>query len=643
MFLDRIREKSKGLVGGLIIGLIAITFALFGIDQYLGGGSAPPVATINGTDLTPQQFQQALLQRQQQMREMFGNNVPAGMLDPESLREPVLQGLIQNELLTQTTQEFGYGVSDKQVAEAIRNIPAFQDNGQFSSEKYNRLLEQQRRSKAAFEAQVRNGMRLEQFGETFQGSSFLPGPMLKDFLRLREQQRQVKYLIVDKQGFADDVTVNEAEIKEHYEKNTAQYMTQEQVKLHYLALDENALAEQVSIDEQGLQDIYENEMDRFKTTESRNARHILFKLAEPDNAEAVKKVEAEAQALYDRIKAGESFEELAAENSQDDLSNQQGGDLGEVFSGDLSAQLEQTIFSLQAGDVSLPVQTPQGLHIVKVDSIQGGEQQSFAEAKSAIEQEYRAREAETQLVEKSEQLLTLTYEDSGSLDPAADALGIEVKTSDWITRNGSADALAREPRVLQAAFSTEVLQEGKNSDVIALGDGRQLVIRIAEHEPAKPEALEAVTERIRIRLADEKQQQLASEKAAGLLQTLKDNKSDIAALANENGYQLQTADTLTRQSRDIPPELATEIFQMKKPAEGSHSYTSLAMADGNQAVIQLEKVTDPADTTDSKELETIANILGNSYGQREIQAVFQAMEARSDIQVFKENIDQQQQ
>lgn len=642
MFLERIRERSKGLVGAIVIGLIAITFALFGIDQYLGGGSAPPVATVNGTKISSQQFQQALLERQQQMRNMFGGNIPPGILEPEALREPVLQSLIQNELLTQATEKFGYGVSDKQVADAIRNIPAFQDNGQFNSDKYDRLLAQQRRSKAAFEAQVRNGLRLEQFGSVLQSSTFLPDAMLQDFLRLREQQRHLRYVIIDKQAYAPDVTTDDAEIKSYYDKNTVQFMTAEQVKLEYLVLDEMALAEQVTIDEQAIRDVYDNEPDRFKAAESRIARHILLKLTDAKDATASQAVQDEAKGLYERIKAGEEFEELAKQYSQDDLSSQQGGDLGEIRRGDLAPELEKAIFSLTAGEISLPIKTAQGIHLVKVDSVKGGEQQAFEQARTDIKNELRAREAENQLVEKSEQLLTMTYEEPGSLAPAADALGISTQLSDWISQTGGSDALAKEPRVLQAAFSNEVLKEGKNSDVIALGDGRQLVIRIAEHQPAEPEALEAVSERIRQQLVEERQQQLAKEKATEMIQALKDNSSNLEALASEAELQLENVEALTRQSTEVPGEIVTEVFKMPKPSSSDKSFSSLGLRNGNQAVIQLVAVNDPETAADVAELETVSSVLGNGYGQRELGAVYKAMEEQAKIKIFRDNLKTEQ-
>lgn len=642
MFLERIREKSKGLVGAIVIGLIAITFALFGIDQYLGGGSAPPVASVNGAKISSQQFQQALVQRQQQMRDMFGGNVPAGILEPETLREPVLQGMIQNELLTQATEKFGYGISDSQVADAIRNIPAFQDNGQFKADKYDRLLAQQRRSKASFEAQLRNGLRLEQFGDVFQSSVFLPARTLKDFVRLRDQTRHLQYVVLDKQAYAAEVSVDSSEIKSYYDKNTAQFMTAERVKLEYLVLDEKALAAQVSIDEQAVRDMFEKESDRFKTAESRQVRQILLKLPESKDVAAIQAVEDEANALYERIKAGEDFATLAKQYSQDDLSREQGGDLGEIFPGDIAPELENVIFSLAAGETGLPVKTQQGVYLVKVDAINGGESMTFDEARPQIEKELRERQAESELVEKSEQLLTLTYEEPGTLAPAADALGISTQTTGWITAAGGEDNLAKEPEILRAAFSNDVLKERKNSDVIGLADGRQVVVRIAEYQASEPEALEVVIDRIETLLADEKQQQLAVAKATEILNTLNEGSSEFSVLASEAGLELVNIEALGRQSSDTPPEIVNQAFKMPLPdAEGS--LTTLSLNNGNQAVLKLIAVNNPeVDSTKADDLEMITSVLGGSYGQREMEAVFKAMESRADIEVYRDNFQADQ-
>lgn len=638
MFLERIREKSKGLVGAIIVGLIAITFALFGIDQYLGGGSAPPVAKVNGAKISVQAFQQALQQRQQQLRDMLGGNIPAGMLEPATLREPVLQGMIQNELLNQTTSDLGFDISDQQLADAIQEIPAFQENGKFSAAKYERLLSQQRRSKAAFEAQLRNGLRLEQLGQSFQKTAFLPKASLLDFANLRDQKRKIRYLLLEKASF-NNVVVEDAEIKAHYENNTARYMTPEQVKLEYLVLDEKTLGSQISISEETLRQLYDETPDRFKSPESRKARHILLKLPETAGDAQRKEVEEKAKALYERIKAGEDFIELAKQYSEDDLSKEKGGDLGEILPGDMSPELDKAIFSLQPGKVSMPVKTTQGFHIIRVDEVMGGEQKTFEQARAEIEKEYRQREAENQLVEKSEQLLTLTYEEPGTLAPAADALGIATQTTDWITHTGGADALAKNPEILKAAFSDDVLNQGRNSDVIALADGRQIVLRIAEHKPAEPEPLEQVTEKIRQQLSDEKKRKLASDKATEIVNSLQQGGS-LDEQAQQAGAEVKQPEAITRQSQDIPAAIVRETFRMARPTSDKSSHTALALQNGNFAVISLDAVNDAEKTPTVTDLEAAASVLADSYGQRELDAVFKAMEARADIKIYRENLEQ---
>ncbi len=642
MFLERIREKSKGLVGALIVGLIAITFALFGIDQYLGGGSAPPVARVNGVKISVQAFQQALQQRQQQLREMLGGNIPPGMLEPATLREPVLQAMIRNELLRQVTDEMGFAISDQQLADAILEIPAFQENGKFSKEKYERLLAQQRRSKAAFEAQVRNAMRLEQLSDGFRNTAFLPGAMLVDFASLRDQKRTIRYLLLDKSAFEDQVSVEDAEIQAYYEKNQNRFVTPEQVKLDYLVLDEKALADQITVSEETLRRLYDEEADRFKTPEIRKVRHILLKLPPDASDEQRKKVEDEARALHARIEAGEDFIDLAKQYSEDDLSRDKGGDLGEIQPGDMSPELDRIIFSLQPGAIGGPVKTAQGFHIVRIDEVKGGEQKTFAEARAGIEREYRQREAERLLVEKSEQLLTLTYEEPGTLEPAADALGLEIKTTGWITRSGGAEPLTKNPDVLKAAFSDEVLKQGRNSDVIALNDGRQIVIRVAEHQPSRPEPFEKVRDRVRQQLLEEKMRKLASEKATEIVNALQQG-GDMEALAQQAGVEVKRHEAITRQSRDVPSLIVREVFRMAKPAAGRPTFTALEMQDGKVAVIALDAVREAEKPPSEAELKTIGSVLTNSYAERELDAVFKAMEARADIKIYRENLEQEPQ
>lgn len=641
MFLERIREKSKGLVGALIVGLIAITFALFGIDQYLGGGSAPPVAKVNGAKISVQAFQQALQQRQQRIRDLLGGNVPAGMLEPAALREPVLQGMIRNELLNQVTADLGYNISDQQLADAIKQEPGFQENGKFDAEKYDRLLSQQRRSKAAFEARLRNGLLLEQMGDGFQNTAFLPNESLLDFAALRDQQRELQYLLLEKSSFSDGATIEDSEIKQHYDKNAARYMTPEQVKLEYLVLDEKQLASQISVSEETLRQLYDDETDRFKAPESRKARHILLKLPEEADESQLKKVEDQAKALYERIKAGEGFADLAKQYSEDELSKAQGGDLGELAVGDMAPELDKAIFTQQLAEVGSPVRSGQGFHIILVDEIIGGEQKSFTQARAEIEQGYRQRQAESLLVEKSDELLTLTYEEQGTLAPAADALGIATQTSDWMGRNGGADTITKNPEVIEAAFSDDLLKQSRNSDVIALADGRQVVLRISEHKPAEPQPLDQVTDKIKQQLSDEKMRKLASDKATEIVNAL-EKGGDLNEFAQQSGIEVKQPEAITRQSQEIPAAIVREVFKMSKPVSGKTSYSALELQGGDFAVIGLITVRNPDKTPEPTELEAAANILGNSYGQRELEAVFKAMEARADIKIYRKNMAQEQ-
>jgi peptidyl-prolyl cis-trans isomerase D len=549
----------------------------------------------------------------------------------------VIQELVQQELLQQSVQQSGFAVSDEQLAETIRSIPSFQQNGQFSAELYNRLLEQQRRSKAAFEGQIRQAMRLEQFDTGVIATTTVSPSQINDFVSLRDQLRSFRYVVFAKDKYGSQVSLDDEAIKTFYETNSSQFMTPEQVQIEYVLLDEKELLQQVSIDEASLQALYEQEKERFKSPQSRKVRHILLKIAEAASAENIAAIEEKGRALSEKIRQGEDFAAIARDNSDDSLTVEQGGVLGEIHLGDMAPALEKVIFALQPGEVSNPVRTPLGFQIVQVDEIIGGEVLSFEAARAELEKEYRHRQMESKLLDYSEKLLTLTYEDPNSLTAAADAIGSKVKVSDWFSRAGGKDELTRNSKVVQAAFSDMVLRQAHNSEVIALDDGRQLVLRLREHKPAEVLPLEEVKEQIRSQLLDREARNLAQQQAAAMVNALNDG-GDFDSLASQSGMEILAREKANRQTADLAPAMLQQVFRMVRPEGGKAVYSAVSLSNGDQAVISLESVTTPDTAADIQQQALLQN-LRQQYAQRELESAYQAMQSRAKIDVFRQNLE----
>lgn len=635
--LQSIRDKSRGWLAYIIVFFISIPFMFWGIQQYLGGGGDQTVIKVDDTEISLQQFQQAMRQQQQRLREMFGGKLPEGLLEKGALEESVISQLIRQALLSQYADAAGMVVSDQQVVAEVRRLPIFQENGRFSLEKYKRLLAQQRLSSAAFEAQMRQGLTLDQVQAAIEVSAFVPNPAKKHYLMLKGEKRRIRFLRVPKQKFIDTVQVSDEEIKSYYERNQARFMTPERVRLAYIVLDEKALRDQIEVPEAELKKVYEEEKDRFRSPEARRGQQIFIKVPENADAAAWEAARKKAESILQELKSGADFETLAKKYSDDKLSAERGGDLGFVARGELPKPVEDRLFTLAQGEVSEPVKTDRGYVILRLMEIQPGKQLDFAAVKSKIALEIKQRQAEQALIDKTEQLLTLTYENPDSLEPAADALGVKVQTTGWITRD-KGEGIAADPRIRAAAFKPEVLEQGQNSEVIDLDDGRQVVVRVTAHEPAQARPLDEVREQIVKALKDEKARAAARAAADKALAELRGGQS-LAALAESLGVDAPRELTVARAGGNLPPTAVQRIFRLPAPADGKPSLATVPLPEGDVLLVALTAIERPSEQAVTGSLAE-ADALDGAYGQREFDSFLRVLESRAEIQVFRDRLQQ---
>ena len=633
--LQNIRDKATGWIAYLIVGFITIPFLFWGIQSYLGVGGKVNVATVNGSEIPVQQFQRALQQQQRQMREMFGGKVPPELTEGMAMKQSVLANMIQHAVLRQVTKENGWRVSDLAVVEAIRSTPQFQVNGQFSKQRYEQLLQTQRLSKPAYEAIVRENLQQGQLREVVDSTGSLPIADQRKFLQLQGQKRAIDYLVLDRHRFDNEVTVDDAQIEEYYKKHSNRFLTPEQVQLEYLILDRNELAKAVTVDDAEVKATYDRDRQLYRTPEMRQASHILIKLAETASEEEKKAAAQKAQAAHKEASSGADFAELAKKYSDDILTRDKGGNLGKLSRGDMPREFEDVLFSLKEGEISEPVKTAKGYEIIRLDKIEGGEQKPFDAVREQIANDLRMETVDRQFADLSDRLVTLTYENPESLAVAADDLGLEIKETDWFTRKGG-KGIAGNPKVLAAAFSSEVLQDQQNSDLIELDDGSVAVVRIKEHKAAAPRPLEQVKAEIDKILRNEKLAARAREMGESTLKKL-ENGVPLATLAQELGVPVKTAE-VTRKSAGVAPELLRAAFTMPAVDGDKPSFRGVPMRDGNYALVVLKKVTVPEIPDDKLKNNPELERLLAEYNDRYYQSLYKAIESRQDIEVFSDKL-----
>ncbi len=637
--LQSIHDKAKGWVAYLIVAFIAIPFALFGIGEYLGGSDSLVAATVNGEEIPVTEVQNIVLQQRQRMAQIFGGKLPPGF-NADTLKQQALEQVVSQTLLRQEAEANGYRASNQEVYDTISSIPAFQRNGQFDSQAYDQLLSSQRRTKSGFENEIRRSISNQQLPTAVNRAAFLPLEQLKQIQRLQNQERDVETYTLKKEDFKSQVSISDDEIKTQYETNKANYMTKEKVKLSYVLLNQEIIADSIDVSDDQLMAFYDENLSRYVTPEQRKLSHILVKLdeEETDQNKADKAAKEKAEALLKQIQEGsKTFEELATTSSDDELAAKNKGDLGLIARGDMGPLFEKEAFALTIGDMSNVVKTEAGYEIIKSVEKVDASQKPFDEVKTQVEDLYRSEEAEKLFLDQSDQLQTLAFENESSLDQAADAIGAKIQTSEWIEKGviPKPDDILTSEQVVTAAFSDDVLQAGKNSELIELDDSSVVVIRLQEHELPKQRPLDDVKSSIQASLEDQKLRKLLISKGEAVLKTIQ-GSSDWSALKEigADADKITTSKAIKRTGSALAPAITEKLFSMKKPTEGSKSFDSTILPNGDYVIIAVTNVKDGDDKLDTAFQQSFTQMVA----QREQSAMLKALREQAQVELFPQNI-----
>jgi len=627
--LNFIREKIQGWVAWVIVGLLIVPFALWGINEYFGNGGGLVAATVNGTEIDQREFQQAFYEQRGRMQEMLGSQYDSRIFDPQ-LRQRVINELVERELLLQNADAMGYRVSEENVAATIRSFEMFQENGVFSPELYRQQLQSQGQSPAGFEQRIKRALLASQLPSGIAETAFVTNAELDALIRLQGQQREVAYLTLPLKRYEDEADASEEAISSYYEEHRDRYMIPEMVSVEYVELSADALGSDAQPSDDELREFYKARSQQFVVPEERKVRHILLSIPEGAGEAEVEEVRKKAEDVLKRIHAGESFEKLAKEVSEDPGSADMGGDLGFISLGVMEPDFEQVAFSLKVGEVSEPVLTSFGFHIIKVDEIRAGTTKPFESVRDELLKEYRRDAAEREYFDLADKLTNMAYETPDSLAEVADALGLPLKESDFLTRQGGEGVFAK-PQLADAAFSDEVLKQGYNSEPVEVGDKHVVVLRLKEHREAAPRLLEEVADTIRQQIIAEKARERAQNAAAELVKRLESGASREEA-AKEVGAEWQTPAALGRNAVTVDSALVQAVFRMPRPAEGATRYGSTALSSGDFAVLALSRVidADPA-SFDKAERENLRQQLTSLRGTESGQALLEALKAKAHI------------
>lgn len=634
--LQSIREHSQGWLAWIIVGFISIPFALWGINSYLDGGSNVVVAKVNGTDIGLSQYQNAMENYRNRLEQMFGDSVDINSMDQNALKQNVINGLVEQQVLKQLGQDSGMRIGDEQVSSVIQSLDSFHDeSGEFSKALYERRLVQSNTSPVMFEQQLRGDLIQDQLRQAISGSAFVTEKEKSRIGQLQAQKRNIFYTVILAEQYKDVIQISDEEIAEDYEQNKENYKTEESIKIKYIDLSVDELAKQVEVSEDELQEYYQSSMAQYTLEERRVAQHILKALNPESSSEEIKKSRESAEKLLELVKSGVDFDDIPQEHASLLGAQDEVGKTGAVSRGVMDVEFDEALFSLNVGDLSEIVRSKRGFHIIKLVEVQEGKTTSFDEVKEAVESDFRKEQAETKYFEVADELQNLVFENPDSLEIAADALGLEIKQSDSFTR-AEGEELTRRANVLKAAFSKTVL-EGANSEPLELSDTRLIVLRAFDHKPASIKELSSVREEVKTVLLNKKSKAKAEEQGGSILSSLKEG-TDLDQLAKDKSFEWTKSEDVSRDDPNVKRSVLRSIFKLGRPEEGKSLYDGFSDGMNDYVVVGVTAVND-ADLEWSgmdEEAEKTVEQLQQQRSNDTWQDFVTSLKQHADIELYSE-------
>ncbi|MEM7054948.1 MAG: SurA N-terminal domain-containing protein [Pseudomonadota bacterium] len=630
--LQAIRDRVTGVVAFVILGLLAVPFLFFGLEQYVRGIPQDAIATVGDSDITLTEFQTEFAMYRAQLRAQQGENYNELATNQPQFRREFLDNMIDQRLLTEHARAMGLSVSPNSLLEVIRSIPAFQVDGEFDASLYQQRLQANGQSPRQFEQELAADLLLRELPSAVSASAFVTEQEIERWLQVQLQSREVALVPIDSAPFRDADTITDERIETFYNENTEQFMRPEEISVEYVVLDTRDMLNSIEIEENELRQRYESVQSRYMTQEQRRASHIL--LVENDERSADETREL-ANTLRGRIEQGEDFAELAVELSDDPGSSGQGGDLGLIESDIMPEAFEQTLFAMQPDEISDPVETEFGWHIIRLDEVIAPRGQTFDEARDEIATLMREEQADDLYVDMLERMIDLIYADPTGLESVAGDLDLELQTAGPFSRF-TAEGLMADPRVLEEAFSDLVLVERQTSEPIELERNQAVVVRVTEHQPSAPRLLADVSDEIRDRLAREEAREAARAYGEELITQAGQDGQQLAEVAAAEELEFSER-TITRRDFDLGSQVLNGIFAL--PDSGDTVEMHLVERGGGWTLVRLDDVVagNPTDADDAQRQSASLQISMTRTNQ-EVQGLLEWLRANTEINVVEDRL-----
>ncbi|MEO6227211.1 MAG: SurA N-terminal domain-containing protein [Thermomonas sp.] len=654
--LQKLRDKTSGWIATVILGLLIVPFAFFGMESYMSQRvetfaahiaqppawwqSAPqawPVSYLWRThDIDNAEFRQRFEQARVRARDEQGDKFDAKAFESVDNKRKVLDDMIDEQVMRMSAERDGIVVSDGEVRKAIQALPDFQVDGKFDADRYQLLLASQSppQTPRDFETRIRDNLQYALIPSQLAQSAFVTNAEVDRVLRLLGEQRDVSFVMLPPAA-ADVAPVTPAQVQEWYKSHAASYRQPETVRLEYVEVDGATLPAPV-VDEAVLRKRYEDDATKFSAAEQRQVSHILVQVAANASDADKKAAEARANTLAVAVRApGADFAALAKANSDDAGSKDKGGDLGLMTKGSLPGPFEDAAFAMKSGEVRGPVKSDFGWHIIKVGEIRAGTQRPFEEVRAQLATELQESERERAYNELSGKLVDQVYKNPSSLEPAAKVMGLQVLTTPTFTRAGGQGLMANQ-KVVRAAFSDNLIEDGTASDPIELGPNHSVMIRVIEHAPERPRPLAEVSEAVIASIRLDRQRKASEAAADALVKAAKANT--LAKAAGTATLAMSEMNALQRSSA-IPSRAAVEAF-FAAPRSRDNLIPVDKVAIGGQYIVYAIRAVRDGDQAkvSAQERDQLRGQLTNIAGMDAQKAYVRASRAKYKVKVVESNL-----
>ncbi len=627
-----IRDKATGWIAGVIVGLLVISFAFWGVSFYSGQAGELNVAKVNDVDISFQSFQRSFSQLRKQMQSVLGDSL--SLEEDTFIKNQTIEKLIESELINQLVIDSGLNITNEKLVEAIKNIEFFRNEEGFDRIKYERSINTIGMPASIFEAQLRMDLLSEQLRAGFFETTFVLEPELENILRLESQSRDITYTILSLPSFIEDGEISDSDIDTFYQANPSLFTQSEQVKIAYLELNVKELAKDIETNEESLRNFYNDNKGDYDVDDQRSVRKLFVKTGEKVTNENKTKAEAVITSALELVNEGKDFEEIVKQSTGETLEFSEHTFMSK---GIMGKEVDEFLFNSEEGEVSKVIETKEGFNIVKVVEIRGGSENKYENSAQKIKEDYKNKQAELQFFELSDQLTTLSYESSDNLEIAADAIGKEIINTDYFARDNDLEGLLSDPLIISKSFDPELIRSGNNSDAIELSDNHIVVLRIIEHKEAATKPPEDVRDEviasIRLKLAREK----TNETGDRIVAELKSGVNPESVISH-SGIEWTTTEKVKRDDMFINRAILRSIFEAGKPNSDEPIITSQRLGSGDYAIIVILNAYDETLEVDEELKKTTDLKLRRILSTNEWQDLLRDVRNNTNIRIFNENI-----